>query len=251
MKDETYSFISDVKEKGTVARSSHNRRSHTGRGGKVRFPSDNLSKKELQKMSGECKSFRLNEPMTWAEFKSMPDDIKVTYIRLLQEKWKVPIVHIGKMMGVSQTVIQRETARLGIVLGKGVHKQIWDKDAFYAWANGVDMLPTQVIEEPEHCEPDPVNREAPESFVEDDLPFEDSAEENVGDSRILLPSPFLTCGASQHHFIPQTACPNTGSLSFKCPASMALNTLKELLQNEMVAINITWRVIEEGGDDNG
>ena len=31
MKDETYSFISDVKEKGTVARSSHNRRSHTWR----------------------------------------------------------------------------------------------------------------------------------------------------------------------------------------------------------------------------
>ena len=44
---------------------------------------------------------------------------------------------------------------------------------------------------------------------------------------------------------------HTGSLSFKCPASVALNTLKDLLQNEMVAINITWRVIEEGGDDNG
>ena len=50
--------------------------------------------------------------------------------------------------------------------------------------------------------------------------------------------------------VPQTACPSTGSLSFKCPANVALNTLKELLQNEMVAISITWRVMEEGGDDD-
>ena len=221
-------------------------------------------------MSGECKSFRLNEPMTWAEFKSMPDDIKVTYIRLLQEKWKVPVNHIGKMMGVSQPVIQRETARLGIVLGKGAHKQLWDKEGFYAWVNGVPTpVPEEAVQEerkqiffggtenlPEEkivwVKPEPVRQEeAPESFVEDDLPFEDSAEENVGDDRILLPSPFMASTTSQHHVIPQTACPNTGSLSFKCPASMALNTLKELLQNELVAINITWRVIEEGGDDNG
>lgn len=221
-------------------------------------------------MSGECKSFRLNEPMTWAEFKSMPDDIKVTYIKLLQEKWKVPIVHIGKMMGVCQTVIQRETARLGIVLGKVVHKQIWDKDAFYAWANGVSTpVPEEAVQEekktiflggtenlPEEkvvwVKPEPVQQEEePESFVEDDLPFEDSAEESVGDTRILLPSPFLACNTSQHHVIPQTACPNTGSMNFRCPASMALNTLKELLQNEMVFISVTWEVIVEGGADNG
>lgn len=45
MKDETYSYISDVKEKGITARSARNRRTHTGKGGKVRFPSDSLSKK--------------------------------------------------------------------------------------------------------------------------------------------------------------------------------------------------------------
>lgn len=197
-------------------------------------------------MSGECVSYRLNEPMTWAEFKSMPDDIKVTYIRLLQEKWKVPIVHIGKMMGVSQPVIQRETARLGIVLGKGVHKQIWDKDAFYAWANGVDKLPTPVPEEYPILEEEDVRQEeALESFVEDDLPFD------IVPLDVPETVPEVKFAVNQCQPIPQTACPNTGSLSFKCPASMALNTLKELLQNEMVAINITWRVIEEGGDDNG
>ena len=82
MKDETYAFISDVKDKKITARSARHTRTHCGKGGRVRFPSDNLSKKELQKMNGECKSFRLNDPMVWKEFKSMPDDLKITYIKL-------------------------------------------------------------------------------------------------------------------------------------------------------------------------
>ena len=84
MKDETYVFIQDVKEKKTTARSARHTRTHCGRGGRVRLPSDNLSKKELMKMSGECKSYRLNSPMSWDEFKAMPDDIKITYIKLLR-----------------------------------------------------------------------------------------------------------------------------------------------------------------------
>ena len=63
MKDETYAFISDVKEKGFTARSARHTRTHCGKGGRVRLPSDNLSKKELEKLNGECKSFRLNDPM--------------------------------------------------------------------------------------------------------------------------------------------------------------------------------------------
>ena len=41
-------------------------------------------------MNGECKSYRLNDPMAWKEFKSMPDDLKITYINLLRKKFNVP-----------------------------------------------------------------------------------------------------------------------------------------------------------------
>lgn len=200
-------------------------------------------------MNGECVSYRLNEPMTWAVFKAMPDDIKVTYIKLLKEKWKVPNVHIGKMLGVGEEAISKETHRLGIGRGHG-GRIYWDKDGFYAWVNGVDKNAAPDTKEGDREEADvQQEEEAPESFVEDDLPFEDPSEENVDDARILLPSPFLACTTSQHHVIPQTACPSTGSLSFKCPADLALNTLKELLHNEMVAINVTWRVMDEGGEE--
>ena len=169
MKDETYVFISDVKAKGSVARSARNARTHCGKGGRVRLPSDNLSKKELMKMSGECKSYRLNEPMTWKEFMSMPDDIKITYVKLLRNKFGCPDSKIGEMMGANKDKVSRQFIKLGLDKGKTKKKEKWDKEGFWAWANGVDKLPTPVPEEPVE---EPVQEE-PEVFVEDDLPCEE------------------------------------------------------------------------------
>lgn len=173
MKDETYVFISDVKEKGSIGRSARNRKTHAGKGGRVRLPHDNLTKKELQKMNGECKSFRLNEPMSWKEFKSMPDDIKITYIKLLRQKFNVPVTYIAKMMGVSEAVVRRELKKFGLTEGKGSRtgKTKWDKEGFCAWWHGVEELPTPVVEEEPIQEP-VITSVEPEVFVEDDLPFD-------------------------------------------------------------------------------
>ena len=173
MKDETYVFISDVKEKGSIGRSARHRKTHAGKGGRVRLPSDNLSKKELMKMSGECKSYRLNEPMAWKEFKAMPDDIKVTYIKLLRQKFNVPDKQIAKMMCINSCSFSETMKKLGLSVGNGVRSGStkWDKEGFYAWVNGVDQLPTPVpAEEPIH-EP-VITCEEPEAFVEEDLPFD-------------------------------------------------------------------------------
>ena len=240
MKDETYLYVSDVKEKAITARSARHRRTHTGKGGRARLPHEYLSKKELEKMSGECVSYRLNEPMTWAEFMKMPDDIKVTYINLLRKKWDVPISHIGKMMGVGQTTIQRETARLGMVLGKGANKARWDKDGFYNWVNGVRG---EAAEEPVET---PVE-EPVEIPVDEECPFENPLEEEEVDNRILLPSPYLHDPTAKYRCNTQTAVPDAGSMTFRCPANMALETLQKLLENEMVEIHVNWRVIN--GED--
>ncbi len=177
MKDETYVFISDVKEKGSVGRSARARRTHTGKGGRARLPSDNLSKKELEKMNGECKSYRLNEPMKWQEFKSLPDDIKITYIKLIRQKFNPPVTQIAKMMGVTEVCVRNELKKFGLTDGKKRSGRMnWDKEGFYAWANGVDKLPTPAPEEEPIEEPIQVpviTSEEPETFVEDDLPFEE------------------------------------------------------------------------------
>lgn len=255
MKDETYAFISDVKEKGSIGRSARNRKTHTGKGGRVRLPSDNLSKKELMKMSGECKSYRLNEPMSWKEFMSMPDDIKVTYIKLLRQKFNVPDKNLAEMFSINKDYICRTFKKLGLQRNVHTSHPKWDKEGFWAWVNGVDKLPTPVPEEPNeaivieevtqedmedieqmmpgvknlHIKAEAV--EEPEAFVEEDLPWNEQD-----------PIPMS-------EFEPYTATPCNGSMSFKnCPADQALNTLKQLLGDTKVSISIMWKV-EEGDED--
>lgn len=253
MKDETYVFISDVKDKKITARSARKQRTHTGKGGRVRFPSDNLSKKEILQMSGECKSYRLNEPMTWKEFLSMPEDIRITYIKLLREKFGCPDGKIGEMMGADKDQISRQMKKLGLNLGKTRKRSNWDKEGFYAWANGVDKLPTPVpaeepIEEPV-TEKEPVHFYTDEEratifgevkdYVEDDLPSYDE------------PDP-IPCDSFTPVQIPVTAIPTNGSMNFNCPANQALNTLAQLLGDAKVSISVMWRVVnEEGAECNG
>jgi hypothetical protein len=190
MKDETYAFISDVKEKKVTARSARHTRTHCGKGGMVRLPSDNLSKKELMKMSGECKSYRLNKPMTWTEFKAMPDDIQITYVKLLRQKFSVPDRKLAEMFGTSKDGISFRFKKLGLNEGKTRKRKNWDSEGFYAWLHGVDKLPTPVPEE-EPTEA-PVIEEVPvitseelKAFVEEDIPW--NAPETKQDYTYIAP----------------------------------------------------------------
>ena len=244
MKDETYAFISDVKEKKITARSARHTRTHCGKGGRVRLPSDNLSKKELMKMNGECKSYRLNDPMAWKEFKALPDDLKITYINLLRKKFKVPAKHIAEMLGIHSVNFSKEISRLGISEGRGCRggRTQWDKEGFLAWWHGVDALPTPVIEEVAVAqeEKEAIFFGEEKGYVEDDLPFEE-------------PDPILTDDFMKFKVlpVPVTATPCNGSMSFKCPADQALNTLAQLLGKTNCAISVMWKVIEEGGAEDG
>lgn len=121
-------------------------------------------------MSGECKSYRLNDPMTWLEFISMPDDLKVTYIKLLRQKFNVPDKNIAEMFGVCKDHVCRTFKNLGLQRTVRTSHPKWDKEGFYAWVNGMDKLPTPVLEEEPVEEP---VQEEPEVFVEDDLPCEE------------------------------------------------------------------------------
>ena len=235
MKDETYVYIHDVKDKKFTARSANKKRTHNGKGGRVRFPSDNLSKKELQKMNGECKSFKLNSPMTWNEFMSMPDDIKITYIKLLREKFDVTDTALYKMFGTNKDSLSRTLLKLGLRVPKRSTHREWKKEEWFAWVNGVDKLPAPVIEEP-------VQTEEPEAFVEDDLPYEEPDPITLEEAKESV---------KEHQAIPVAAVPKNGSMTFTCPANQALNTLGQLLGDANVSISVMWRVIEEGGDDDG
>lgn len=146
MTDEKYTFIEDVREKKKTATGAHHKRTHCGKGGAIRFPSDFKTKKELKAMNGEGKSYKLNDPMSWAEFKAMPDDIKAAYITALRKKYNVSDSKIADMFGVTRGAVCAEVKRLGISGGTRSREK-WDKDGWYAWVNGVPVVAKEEAEE--------------------------------------------------------------------------------------------------------
>lgn len=158
MTDEKYTFIEDLREKKITARSSRNKRTHTGKGGAIRLPSDNLTRKELQAMNSEVTYYRLNSPMKWAEFKAMPDDLKVSYVKSLREKFGATDKAIGEMLGVSMQHRIKVFKGLGLCQGKaagGRHSRMkWNEEEFRKWAYGeaaeeAESAPRVTIEEQE------------------------------------------------------------------------------------------------------
>ncbi len=227
MKDEKYVFVQDVKEKKITARSARNKRTHNGKGGSVKFPSDFLTKKELQKMNGEVKAYRLNDPMTWEEFRAMPDDLKITYIKLIREKFSASDARIAEMFGTGKDGISRMLKKLGISGGKTRKRTNWDSDGWYAWVNGVQQQKTQTVVEPE-----PV-----EVAVKDLQPFAEP--EEVHPIEVIAPAP------------EEKAIPCGGRLTFDCPANMALDVVANMLGSQKVHIIIQWDVTHEEGGVHG
>lgn len=147
--DEQWAMIEDSIDKKRTAASAFKQRTHCGKGGRVRFPSDFKSKKELKAMNGEVKSYRLNSAMSWDEFKSMPDDLKVAYINGIRERFSAPDKYVAEMFGISQGQfgLYIKDLKLDVELEKGE----WNKEAFLAWVSGAD--PSMVKEvEPEEVE---------------------------------------------------------------------------------------------------
>lgn len=132
MTDEKFVFVTDVAEKKRTARGAFNKRTHNGKRGGVKFPSDYLTKKERNKMNGEVKSYKINQPITYKEFKSYPDDIKIEYIQNLRKKFDVPDTAISEMFGLSSHAIGNFCREHGIQAGRRGNRKA-DYEGFEKW----------------------------------------------------------------------------------------------------------------------
>lgn len=232
MSDEKYTYVQDCKEKKITARSARHARTHCGKRGSVKLPSDFKTKKELKAMNGECKSYRMNEPMSWEEFKQLPDDLKVTYIKGLRERFSVPNNILAECMGVHPTTFSKYMTCYGLNIGKsasGASKQ-WDRRVeFETWWNG--------DKDEETC--DPVEED------EVDIPeSEDCSEETYSyapdcpEKMIRNAGPIAFAGNS----IP--VIPKNGSMTFENNnVDDILTTLKTMLGGVRANLTVSWEVV--------
>lgn len=170
-------------------------------------------------MNGEVKSYRLNDPMMWKEFKKLPDDIKTMYIKSIREKYDVPDQYIAEVMGVNPSTFCKTMKRLGCTLGvrMGLKGDAWKESeqgiAFYKWWRKEKMA--------------------------ENTPKNDDAKEINAKIDNIYPT-----GTTASVF-PQYAMPKSGSLYFECFANDAINVIHEILQNHKASLNIQWTLMED------
>lgn len=84
MTDEKFTLVETNRERANIARSAR----YTNRKGKgsVKIGVEYRTEKELQALNGEVKSYDLSKPMSFQEFKTMPEDLQGEYMHALYEK---------------------------------------------------------------------------------------------------------------------------------------------------------------------
>ena len=252
MEDEKYVFFQDVREKKVTGYSARKQRSHCGKGGRVKFPSDYLTKKELKNMSGECRSYRMNSPMKWQEFKSMPKDLQIAYIKAIKEKYNPPIVAIAKMMEIDRANLSRYLMSLGFEKGERGQRP-WDKMGFAEWCFGTKKAEEcQSVQEKVE---DDISAEEAEEIL-DILGEAQEVEETVVEEEIPvekegrwaeIPSPGLKIKLvdAAKEPAPAFAIPASGSMNYEGDALDILRSISRLLGGAKVALSVSWDVVED------
>ena len=101
-------------------------------------------------MNGECKVYRLKEPVGWEEFNSWPDDIQKQYLQQLMENYGVGTRDLAGMFGVGVWTIQQKRRGLGMATHRGGRKTTPSPE-WEVFLGHVDRLET--VEPPEEETP--------------------------------------------------------------------------------------------------
>ena len=270
MPDEQYVMISDSIEKKKIAHSSHNRKTHCGKGGRVKFPSDYLSKKELKAMNGDVKSYNLNKPMTWEEFRRMPQDLQIMYIKKLRNEFGVPDIVLSKAMGVCKSSFSKAMRDLNLSLGKsaGATGKQWlnsEKSSKFSeywnkFNKKEDSVEEGSIEEKNEAVEEmdiseafaQIGTYATEGLAEGVKRYDDSSTKITNDP-VTIPEP------SQNYYLAHDldkyavsntnepshiTIPTGGRLSFDCKFDDAVKVLESILSGTNVRLNVDWIVVK-------
>lgn len=111
-------FDFDCLQKKRIAKSSKNH--INARRGKCKLPHEYLTRKELDALNGEVKTYNLGSPMDRKTFLLLPYDLQREYLLRLQKEFRANDGMISSMMGCSDATIRLDRIRLNVPsLGRG------------------------------------------------------------------------------------------------------------------------------------
>lgn len=165
-------FAFDVMQKASIARSARNKVASVKGGTGCRLPCDNMTPAQIRKLSGEPETYRLDKPMTWLEFKAMPEDLRKKYLRDLQLKYGANDAALATMFGVRTQTVLLSRRNLGIPsLGRGGSGKMSarQEEAWQTFLEGGEPTEESSCEEPIPTETEdiPKVKETPERMCLD------------------------------------------------------------------------------------
>ena len=136
-------FNQEIRDKKSIGRNAKYM-NRTGKGG-VRMPSDYLSRKEKRNLNGPVTSYDMGKPMTYQNFKNMPEDLQRAYLQGIQERFHPTQRTIGELWGISHDSVGIWLRKLGVAPSGGRGKRAdFDKDAWEAWIAD-DIIPEKPV----------------------------------------------------------------------------------------------------------
>ena len=156
MSNAEHAFNADVAAKKRIARGAYAKKTHNGKGG-CRLPSDNLTPAQKAKLNGPVVSVQI-APMSWKEFKTLPDSCRKYYLETLIQKYRARDPWLAEMFGASEHTVWRERTRIGVAGFPRGGKPALEKGQ---WDEFVGQPSEAPKAEPIVAEPEPVAEPAP------------------------------------------------------------------------------------------
>lgn len=125
-------FDFDAIQKKNIARSAYARKTGA-RPRKVTMPSDYLTTTQTKELNGKMATYNLSKPMTFAEFKAMPQDLQREYIAKLRNTYHASAMQIGKMLGCADETARRIIRELNFNTSLHMVMNPEQKQRWLAW----------------------------------------------------------------------------------------------------------------------
>lgn len=155
MDDAQYAFYQDIKSRKQMLSGARGLK-RGSRSKTCTLSSDYMTKGQLKKMNGEVKVYKMNSPMSWSEFKSMPAEHQEAYLKHLMNKFGVTYVQLGEMFGTSNTniyqYVKKHNFRSVIDIKNSKRMNTEQLHLWYKFCHPVEFVESQVYSEESNTE---------------------------------------------------------------------------------------------------
>ena len=223
-------------------------------------------------MNGDVKSYNLNRPMTWEEFRSMPQDLQIMYIKKLRNEFGVPDIVLSKAMGICKSSFSRAMSGLNLSLGKssgatgrqwlGSEKSLKFFEYWNKFSKKDESIKEENIEdaaEVESTKEASISKEFAQigTHITDGFTKavneHDDLSTNTTNDPVTIPKPsqsYYLANDLDKYAVSSTnepehiTVPTGGRLSFDCKFDDAVKVLESILSGTNVRLNVDWIVVK-------